>query len=102
MNAVDLKTGGLLTLLVKSFKHLVFDLMAAAAAAADQVVVIVPRDLIDQLPAADSVTGNLVAGTVRVPDRDVLFASHVSQQIVAAALAAAGAGVRLRTTSHSG
>ena len=42
-------------------------------------------DSADQLPAADSVTGNLVAGTVRVPDRDVLFASDVSQQIVAAA-----------------
>ena len=42
-------------------------------------------DSADQLPAADSVTTNLVAGAVRVPDRDLMFASDVSQQIIAAA-----------------
>jgi len=48
-------------------------------------------DSADQLPVADSVTTNLVAGTVRVPDRDLLFASDVSQQIIAAAEEAAAA-----------
>jgi len=42
-------------------------------------------DSADQLPVADSVTSNLVAGAVRVPDRDLMFASDVSQQIIAAA-----------------
>ncbi len=46
-------------------------------------------DSADQLPVADSVTSSLVAGAVRVPDRDLLFASDVSQQIVAAAEEAA-------------
>ena len=46
-------------------------------------------DSADQLPVADSVTSSLVAGAVRVPDRDLLFASDVSQQIIAAAEQAA-------------
>ncbi len=46
-------------------------------------------DSADQLPVADSVTTTLVAGAARVPDRDVLFASDVSQQILAAAEQAA-------------
>ena len=46
-------------------------------------------DSADQLPVADSVTSTLVAGAARVPDRDVLFASDVSQQILAAAEQAA-------------
>lgn len=46
-------------------------------------------DSADQLPVADSVTSNLVAGATRVPDRDLLFASDVSQQIIAAAEQAA-------------
>ena len=46
-------------------------------------------DSADQLPVTDSVTSTLVAGAVRVPDRDLLFASDVSQQIIAAAEQAA-------------
>jgi len=53
MQAIDLETGAGLKLFIKRLEQLVTDLVCTTASAADQVMVIVQRNFIDKLPAAD-------------------------------------------------